>query len=347
MTRRGKGEGAQAAGGLARHVPVLLFEVLRALAPRDGERFIDGTFGAGGYSRAVLGAASCDVLAIDRDPDAVAGAHALKAEFPDRFDIFEGRFGDIADIASRCDFSPHGVVLDIGVSSMQLDEPQRGFSFRDDGPLDMRMSRSGPSAADAVNQLEEAELSQILRFYGEEKRARAIARAIVAEREEAPLRTTGDLAGLVERVLGRRHDDPRHPATRTFQALRIYINDELGELAQGLAGAETILPKGGRLVVVTFHSLEDRIVKRFFAERSGRQARPSRYLPDAPAGPQASFEVPRGQPVTPQAEEIASNPRARSARLRFGVRTANSPIALNEAGLGLVRPRASGPGELR
>jgi 16S rRNA (cytosine1402-N4)-methyltransferase len=347
MTRCGKGEGAQAAGGLARHVPVLLFEALEMLAPRDGERFIDATFGAGGYSRAILDKAACNVLAIDCDPEAIAGSARLTADFPDRFRIVPGRFGDIAELAAQHAFAPHGIVLDIGVSSMQLDRPERGFSFRDDGPLDMRMSRSGPSAADAVNQLDETELAQVLRYYGEEKRARTIARAIVAEREAAPLRTTGDLARLVERVIGRRGDDPKHPATRTFQALRIYINDELGELARALAGAEAILPEGGRLVIVTFHSLEDRIVKRFFAERSGRQARPSRHLPEAPAGPQASFSVTRGQPRTPQADEVDANPRARSARLRFGVRTAGAPIALDEDSLGLVRPRARPPEALR
>lgn len=324
MIRRGREEGAQAAGEPADHVPVLLFPVMRVLAPQPGESFIDATFGAGGYTRALL-AAGARVLAVDRDPAAIARAHALAKDYPDQLSVAQARFSQLEHIARDNGFAPDGVVLDVGVSSMQLDEAARGFSFMHDAPLDMRMSGEAASAADAVNTLEERELAQVLARLGEEKRARAIAKRIVAARAEAPITTTGQLVAIVEDVLGPNRGDRIHPATRTFQALRLYVNDELGELASVLGAAETLLPPGGRLAVVSFHSLEDRIVKRFFAARSGKTPAPSRHAPPDATRPDASFDAPRGQPVTPDETEIANNPRARSARLRWGVRT-HAPV---------------------
>jgi 16S rRNA (cytosine1402-N4)-methyltransferase len=250
---------------------VLLAEVLAALAPQDGQRVIDGTFGAGGYSTALLEAASgVRVLAIDRDPAAVAGGRSLVERSAGRLTLVEGRFGELERLAEDAGFVPaDGVVLDIGVSSMQLDNPERGFSFQSDGPLDMRMSGTGPTAADIVNEAEEADIADILFQLGEERRSRAIARAIVARRRERPFMRTLELVETVERVLGRGKVGGRHPATRTFQALRIHVNDELGELAQGLAAAERVLRPEGRLAVVTFHSLEDAMVKRFLQARAG------------------------------------------------------------------------------
>lgn len=336
MIRRGREQGAHAAGEPADHVPVLLFQVMRVLAPQPGESFIDATFGAGGYSRALLDAGA-RVLAIDRDPAAIARAQALAGAHSDQLTVAQARFSQIEQIASERSFAPDGVVLDVGVSSMQLDEAGRGFSFQRDAPLDMRMSGEGPNAADVVNTLEERELAQILARLGEEKRARAIAKRIVAARAEAPITTTGQLVRVVEEVLGPKRADRIHPATRTFQGLRLYVNDELGELANVLGAAERLLRDGGRLAVVSFHSLEDRIVKRFFAARSGRTPAPSRYLPPDPSRPAASFQVPRGQPVTPDDAETASNPRARSARLRWGVRTNAPPLPLDPAAIGLPR----------
>ena len=308
---------------LARHIPVLLSQVLAQLNPQDGEAYIDGTFGAGGYTRAILEAARCRVLAIDRDPAAVARADELCTEFPGRLIAVEAPFGTLDAVAGKESFAPvDGVVLDIGVSSMQLDEPERGFSFQADGPLDMRMSRRGATAADVVNGTDEETLARIIYVLGEERRSRAIARAIVAARAEAPLRTTKALADLVARVLGGRKVDGRHPATRTFQALRIFVNDELGELARGLGAAERCLKPGGRLVVVTFHSLEDRIVKRFLAERSGKEARGSRHLPEKSIkSERPSFRIVNPRPLTPSKGELQVNPRARSARARVAVRT--------------------------
>jgi 16S rRNA (cytosine1402-N4)-methyltransferase len=306
---------------------VLLAEVLDLLGPRDGDTYIDGTFGAGGYTRAILKAADCRVVAIDRDPAAIARATSLAAEFSGRLIVAESPFSEMDAVAHGLGIEAvDGVVLDIGVSSMQLDEAERGFSFQADGPLDMRMSQAGTTAADVVNSLEESELADILYGLGEEKRSRAIARAIVARRATAPFQSTKDLADIVRRVIGSRAVPGHHPATRTFQALRIYVNDELGQLARGLSAAERRLRPGGRLVVVTFHSLEDRIVKRFLAARSGRQDRGSRHLPEQSIKPApASFQIVNQRPLTPSKGELELNPRARSARVRAAVRT-NAPF---------------------
>ncbi len=315
----------------ARHRPVMLAEVLSALTPRDGGIYVDGTFGAGGYTRAILGAADCTVLAIDRDPDAIKGGAALVAAFPDRLTLVEGRFSDMEDLAHQSGVTAiDGAALDIGVSSMQIDEAERGFSFAKDGPLDMRMEQSGPSAADVVNQAEADHLTRIIGILGEERKARAIAHAIVKARAEAPILTTLELVRAVERATGRQRPQDRiHPATRTFQALRIYVNRELEELGYALAAAERLLKPGGRLAVVTFHSLEDRIVKRFFAERSGKLPSPSRHMPGRGEGEEARFiPVFRGHQEASEAE-TAENPRARSAKLRAGERTAAPALPLN------------------
>jgi 16S rRNA (cytosine1402-N4)-methyltransferase len=305
------------------HVPVLLREVLEALEPRAGETYVDGTFGAGGYSRAILESADCRVLAIERDPAAFANGQALVAASGGRLILTGTTFGEMENAASEAGMAQvDGVVLDIGVSSMQLDDAARGFSFLRDGPLDMRMSQDGVSASDVVNTADEADIANILYELGEERRSRAIARAIVKARAEAPIMTTKALADIVERVLGRARGDEKHPATRTFQALRIHVNDELGELRRGLEAAERLLKPDGRLLVVTFHSLEDRMVKQFLQERSGKVTGSSRHLP-APAGPRAepSFRIVNTRGVTANKEETDINPRARSARLRWGVRT--------------------------
>lgn len=307
-----------------RHIPVLLAEVLEALAPKDGDLVIDGTFGAGGYTRAILDAAQCRVLALDRDPEAIAAGRTMVDAYADRLVLIETPFGDLADVAGSQGFVPaDGVVLDIGVSSMQLDEAERGFSFMMDGPLDMRMGSSGPTAADIINTAEEAALADIIYELGDERRSRAIARAIVKRRAEKPFVRTLDLAEVVSRAMGgRRHDDKVHPATRTFQALRIYVNDELGQLRLALHAAERILKPGGRLVVVTFHSLEDRIVKRFLARRSGKEVRGSRYVPDQKKQfAEPSFRLVNRRPLTSSKGELEVNPRARSARLRAAERT--------------------------
>ncbi len=334
-----RGKDFPSAGGPARHIPVMLSEVLEALKPTDGETIVDGTFGAGGYAKAILEAANCNLLAIDQDPDAVAAGQALAADFPNRLTIVLGRYSDIESIAAAQGREViDGIVLDLGVSSMQLDQAERGFSFSHDGPLDMRMGREGPTAADVVNTLSETELAEIIKVFGEEKRARAIARAIVAKREEAPITRTGELAEIVARVLGRKRDEAKHPATRTFQALRLYLNAELEELAEGLGAAERVLRAGGRLVVVTFHSLEDRIAKRFFATRSLPAPRASRHLPDQDLQEAApSFRLLNRRALNPSEEEIRSNPRARSARLRAGERTEAPPHPLDLTGLGVPR----------
>lgn len=309
------------------HVPVLLNEIVTALEPKDGETYVDGTFGAGGYSRAVLEAANCKVIGIDRDPDAIKRAGSFLAEFPGRFEIRQGCFGDMASLLADDSIgSVEGVMLDIGVSSFQIDEAARGFSFREDGPLDMRMAQSGESAADVVNTYGETELADIIYQFGEERKSRRIASAIVKRRVDEPFETTKQLADLVEGVLGRapRKKGKRqvHPATRTFQALRIYVNDELGELRRGLEGAEAMLSEGGRLVVVAFHSLEDRIVKKFMAERGGRVSSGSRHMPGpAEARPSPSFHLKVKGAVKPGEAELATNVRARSARLRVATRT--------------------------
>ncbi|WP_230530977.1 16S rRNA (cytosine(1402)-N(4))-methyltransferase RsmH [Microvirga roseola] len=325
MMGRGDGPGAGAAGGPTRHVPVLLAEVCEALDMKRGGLFVDGTFGAGGYTRAILdGHPQNKVIAIDRDPDAIAGGAAMTAKFKKRLMLVPGRFGDLDEIV-RAQGAPSadGVVLDIGVSSMQLDQAERGFSFRNEGPLDMRMEREGPSAADLINESSEAELADIFYHYGEERRARAVARAIIEARRRQPFESTRQLADLVASLI-RQEPGGIHPATRVFQALRIAVNDELGELVRALHAAERILKPGGRLVVVTFHSLEDRIVKQFFAARTGRAATGSRHLPTA-AAPEPTFDAITRGPVGPGEQEMARNPRARSAKLRAGARTDTPP----------------------
>ncbi len=319
----------------AGHAPVMLAEVLAALAPAPGGVYVDGTFGGGGYTRALLDAADCAVWAIDRDADAVARGAALAALYPGRLTVLAGRFGEMEGLLARHGIDKvDGVVLDLGVSSFQLDDPARGFSFQADGPLDMRMGGDGPSATDAVNLLSEQALADIIHGYGEERFARTIARRIVAARAEAPIATTGALAGIVRRAVRSRVKEGRarggreaiDPATRTFQALRIHVNDELGEIERGLAAAERLLKPGGRLVVVAFHSLEDRSVKSFLSGRCGSRARPSRHQPSLSsrgttreAAP--TFHLLRSGALKASAAEVAANPRARSARLRAAVRT--------------------------
>jgi 16S rRNA (cytosine1402-N4)-methyltransferase len=314
----------------------MLAEVLAALKPQAGETYIDGTFGAGGYSRAILMAAACKVLAFDRDPSAIAGGAALRQDMGDRLSLIHDRF---SHMAAHVTGAVHGVVLDIGVSSMQFDQGERGFSFAHDGPLDMRMSQEGPSAADHVNGLAQETLANIIFVLGEEPRSRAIARAIIKARDEAPLVTTHDLVRAVERATGpQRAKDRTHPATRTFQALRIFVNNELDELADALFAAETLLAPGGRLVVVTFHSLEDRIVKRFFATRSGNVPTGSRHQPELHKPPAPSFELLEKGHVAAGDGEIAINPRSRSAKLRFGIRTAAPAHKSDYAALGVPQP---------
>ena len=301
----------------AGHVPVMLAEVLAMLGPQDGATYLDATFGGGGYARAILEAApGCTVFAIDRDPDAIARGAALAQAFAGRLHLVEGRFGDmLALLRDRGISALDGVVMDLGVSSFQLDQAERGFSFRADGPLDMRMEKSGPSAAELVNTLPERELADIIFRFGEERFARRIARSIVARRAEAPFTTTADLAALVRRAV------PRDPsgidgATRSFQALRIAVNDELGEVERGIAAAMELLAPGGRLVVVAFHSLEDRIVKQAMAAASGRGGA-SRHDPAALSGrAKPAFHLLTPRALRPQDAECSANPRARSARLR-------------------------------
>ena len=303
------------------HLPVLLHEVLDALAPRDQGIYVDATFGAGGYTRAILQAAACTVWGIDRDPDAVARGRTLEQEFPGRLTVLEGRYGDMRELLGAAGIDRvDGIALDLGVSSMQLDQPERGFSFRADGPLDMRMERDGPSAADLVNELPEDELADVIYRYGEERASRRIARAIAEARRVAPITRTGELANLVRRCV-KKSGDGIDPATRTFQALRIAVNDELDEVDRGLAAAEALLVPGGRLAVVSFHSLEDRRVKEFLRTRSGEQPRPSRHLPAAASGPAPGFRLLARGAVKPTDAECAANPRARSARLRAAERT--------------------------
>jgi 16S rRNA (cytosine1402-N4)-methyltransferase len=315
------------AGHRSGHVPVMLEEMLTALDVRAGGDYLDATFGAGGYTRAILDAGAARVFAIDRDPAAVARARQLAAKDP-RLTVLEGRFGDLAEL-----LAPHavrrldGIVLDLGVSSMQLGDPGRGFSFAADGPLDMRMSQRGDTAADVINRADLGTLTAILRQYGEEPAARRIAKAIVERRAEAPIERTRQLAELVVGVVGRR-GGRIDPATRTFQALRIHVNDELGELERALEAADALLGPGGRLVVVAFHSLEDRMVKRFLTGRSDALPRPSRHLPmpPTPSAP-ARWRLLAKRPLRPQPAEIARNPRARSARLRWAARAAMEPAA--------------------
>jgi 16S rRNA (cytosine1402-N4)-methyltransferase len=311
--------------GSGGHRPVMLREVLAVLNPRDGGIYVDGTFGAGGYSRAILDAADCTVWGLDRDPDAIAAGAGMAQQYKGRLNLVAGRFGDMAALlGARGVAASDGIALDIGVSSMQLDRADRGFSFRHDGPLDMRMEREGESATDVVNSRSERELADIIFQYGEERRARAIARAIVAARRQAPISTTLQLAEIVRQAVGGRSSAGIDPATRTFQALRIYVNDELGELDRGLAAAEDLLRPGGCLAVVTFHSLEDRRAKNFLRRRSGHSPQQSRHLPDRPASqrdPEPSFRLLPLNGATPTQDEGRGNPRARSARLRAAERT--------------------------
>jgi 16S rRNA (cytosine1402-N4)-methyltransferase len=304
----------------APHVPVLVSEVIAALALQDGETAVDGTFGAGGYTRAMLAAGAGRVIGFDRDPDAIELGGSL---VPDpRLTLVNERFSQMDRVlAERGIGQVDAIALDIGVSSMQLDRADRGFSFSADGPLDMRMSKSGLTAAEFLNTAEEAEIARVLRDYGEEPRARAIARAIVAAR---PVERTAELAAIVRRAAGFRQGQKTDPATRTFQAIRIHLNAELDELEQGLAAAERSLRPGGRLAVVTFHSLEDRIVKRFFRERSGGTPAGSRHRPALVDPIEPTFER-VAKPVSPTERELAANPRARSARLRSAVRTSAQP----------------------
>jgi 16S rRNA (cytosine1402-N4)-methyltransferase len=303
----------------ASHIPVLRDAVVASLMPKSGGHYVDGTFGAGGYSEALLGAADCKVWGIDRDPDALAFGVAMTARFPGRLTMIEGNFGDMDRLlGDRGVQAVDGVALDLGVSSMQLDRAERGFSFRADGPLDMRMSHTGESAADLVNRLDEAELADLIYDLGEERLSRRIAAAIVRAR---PITRTAELAQVIRRVMPPKGDGI-DPATRTFQALRIAVNDELGELNRGLSAAERLLVPGGRLAVVTFHSLEDRPVKTFFQQRSGKMPGGSRHLP-ASAPPRApSFRLLSNKPLVADKEEIRINPRARSAKLRAAERTA-------------------------
>jgi 16S rRNA (cytosine1402-N4)-methyltransferase len=335
----GRGSTA-AAGGPARHIPVMLSEVLAALEPKDGDIVVDGTFGAGGYSEAILKAADCKIIAIDRDPEAFRLSGALAEKYPGRLMAVLDRYSEMEKIAASEGFNAvDGVTLDLGVSSMQLDEPQRGFSFMQEGPLDMRMGEGGPTAGDFVNAMPEHELAKIIFTLGEERRARAIAKAIVARRSEKPIMTTTELAEIVARVLGRKRDEAKHPATRTFQALRLYLNEELDELARGLSAAERLLRAGGRLVVVTFHSLEDRIAKRFFQSRSAPPPRGSRHRPEGTGEIFApSFRLLNRRPLEPSKAEIRRNPRARSARLRAAERTGASAHPLDLEALGVPRP---------
>jgi 16S rRNA (cytosine1402-N4)-methyltransferase len=317
----------------AGHQPVMLAEMLAALAPREGGTYLDATFGGGGYSAAILAAAACTVWAIDRDPDAIARGASLAARHPGRLHLIEGRFGDLLSLlAERGVRALDGVALDFGVSSYQLDDPGRGFSFRAAGPLDMRMGRHGTTAAELVNTLPDRALADLLFTFGEERQSRRIARAIVAARAEAPIETTDRLAAIIRAVLppDRSGIDP---ATRSFQALRIRVNDELREIERALTQAAGLLAPGGRLVAVAFHSLEDRIVKRFMGEAAGRAAGPSRHDPGGLAlRPPPGFRLVTARALRPGAAEIAANPRARSAKLRALERLPASSAERHEAG---------------
>ena len=302
------------------HVPVLLAEVVAALAPAPGERHVDATFGAGGYTRAIL-ATGAQVIAFDRDPDALAAGRALE-EAEGGLTLVASDFSRLAEELDARDLAPvDGVTMDIGVSSMQLDQAERGFSFQADGPLDMRMSREGPSAADFLNTADEEAIADVLYRYGEEPKSRRVARAVVAAR---PLETTAQFAAVVRKALGHRPHEKKDPATRAFQAVRIHVNRELDELEQGLVAAEKVLKPGGRLAVVTFHSLEDRMVKRFLRDRSGGAPAGSRHLPAAGPGRAPSFEI-TARAIRAGEAEVAANPRARSATLRTARRTAAAP----------------------
>jgi len=329
---------ASGAGRSAEHIPVLLDAVIEALAPHDDGVYVDGTFGGGGYAEALLNAAHCRVFGIDRDPDAVRRGRGLAERHGGRLRILEGRFGDMAQLLAPVNADPvAGIALDLGVSSIQLDAPERGFSFRFDGPLDMRMSGAGQSAADLVATLSESDLAGVIGAFGEERFARRIARAIATARQNRNIRRTTELAEIVRTAIPQ-FEAGQDPATRTFQALRIAVNDELGELDRGLVAAEQLLAPGGRLAVVSFHSLEDRRVKEFLRRRSAAAPRVSRHQP-AGAGPPPSFTVLTRRAIRPSAAEIAHNPRARAARLRAAARTASPPWPRNGERRGTGRQR--------
>ncbi|MCI5049836.1 MAG: 16S rRNA (cytosine(1402)-N(4))-methyltransferase RsmH [Rickettsiales bacterium] len=313
------------------HISVMLNEVIEALKPADGETYVDATFGAGGYTRAILDAAKCSVYAIDRDPQVVMLADALARDYPGRFLLLTGCFSNMLSLLEEQGVSSvDGIVMDLGVSSMQLDQGERGFSFRSDGPLDMRMSCEGVSAEVLVNTLPEKELANIIYQYGEEKASRKIAAEIVRERDIAPIQTTGHLADIVRRVVKR--VGKADPATRTFQALRVHVNDELGEVQRALANAPHLLRPGGRLIVVTFNSLEDRIVKRFMRPKTPSVSRHQlSAMLEGDANQIRLFEEPGKMPVLPSDEEIDNNPRARSAKLRVGVRTQHAIERVEES----------------
>ncbi|MBT3990265.1 MAG: 16S rRNA (cytosine(1402)-N(4))-methyltransferase RsmH [Rhodospirillaceae bacterium] len=304
------------------HIPVMANEVLTGLNLRDGGIYVDGTFGRGGYSQAILEAAATRVFGIDRDPAAITFGAELSDKYDGRLTVLEGCFGDMAELMAKAGIeSVDGVTLDLGVSSPQIDDPVRGFSFRFDGPLDMRMSGDGPTAADFVNEAGEEEIADVIYHYGEERYSRRIARGIVEARAIDPILSTAQLVGIIHKNV-RRSKDGIDPATRTFMALRIQVNDELGELERGLIGAEKILAPGGRLVVVSFHSLEDRRVKSFLHERSGATGRGSRHMPELPAdAPIPSFKLIKRGAIKPSETEASENPRARSARLRVAERS--------------------------
>ncbi len=326
--------GGETAPPAAPHIPVLLDEVMEALAPIAGGIFIDGTYGAGGYTRALLERGAAQVIAIDRDPEALSAGAMLVEASGGRLVLVDGVFAELDRIAEAHAAGPvTGVVLDIGVSSMQLDQAGRGFSIMRDGPLDMRMAQAGPSASDLVNRADERDLADIIYHFGEDRAARRIARTIVAARAGEPITRTGQLAGIVSGCLPRQRPGQIHPATRTFQALRIAVNDELGQLVQALEAAESVLTPGGRLVIVTFHSLEDRIVKRSFQIASGQAGQGSRHGP-VRQGPPPRYLRP-ARTTKPGEAEIALNPRARSARLRAAVRTDAPPVRVDPARLGL------------
>ena len=317
----------------APHTPVLLRPLLAAVAPVSG-RWLDGTFGAGGYTRGLLDAGAAQVVAVDRDPLAFEMAQAWAGDYGDRIDMQRGVFSKMDDYAQDLD----GIVLDLGVSSMQLDLAERGFSFMRDGPLDMRMSQDGPSAADIVNEAEEEVIANILFQYGEERASRRIAKAIVRAREEAPITTTLALAGLVEGCLPRSKPGQSHPATRSFQALRIAVNNEYGELFNGLMAAERALKPGGQLAVVTFHSVEDRMVKRFLTARAGAGGNANRFAPEIEA-PEPQFKILKRKAIGPDAQELEENPRSRSAKLRVAIRTDAPAGSIDAKALGMPMVR--------
>jgi len=321
--------------GAAPHIPVMLPEVLSSLRPSEGDVIVDATFGAGGYTRAFL-EAGANVFAIDRDPDALQAGQALVDGFGGQLVLMDGAFSQVEPLLNQHERRHiDGLVADIGVSSMQIDQAKRGFSFLRDGPLDMRMSQSGPSAADVVNTLPRSDLTRIIGILGEERQASRVAAEIAQQRERQPFETTGALAATIEKVLGRGPKDKIHPATRTFQALRIFVNRELEELVDLLLAAERLLVEGGRLVLVTFHSLEDRLVKRFFQDRA-MQASGSRHLPPQAQQP-ATFDLVKRGALAASADEIAVNARSRSAKLRFGIRTAAPPRGDDKTLFGLPR----------